>query len=160
MSELIVRTAESLTVRYFHGNNVCEYDSSAVTTEAQRWRSRWLKTFQEQVFELWARRRSSWCCSQKVCSRISGVYNYNGLRSLLRMFQFYSYDDWHDIAKIIDAFQRHCIGEANITYERYVFHQGFQHTGVLTTSCTFYVLQCTCTSWFFSNLTWQSNSRL
>ena len=34
--------------------------------------------------------------------------------------------DRQDVGKIIDAFEKHCIGEANITYERYLFHQCVQ----------------------------------
>ena len=34
-----------------------------------------------------------------------------------------------DVEKIIEAFEKHCIGEANVTYERYVFHQRIQQSG-------------------------------
>ncbi len=38
-------------------------------------------------------------------------------------------DDGHDITKIIDAFEKHCVGEVNVTYERYNFNQQKQEMG-------------------------------
>ena len=38
-------------------------------------------------------------------------------------------DDDQDIEKIIDAFEKHCVGEVNITYERYNFNQRKQEIG-------------------------------
>jgi hypothetical protein len=43
--------------------------------------------------------------------------------------EFASDDDRTDIAKIIDAFQRFCVGEVNITYDRCVFNRRIQETG-------------------------------
>ena len=48
---------------------------------------------------------------------------------VFRTFQFDADDDRQDVGKIIDAFEKHCIGEANITYERYLFHQRVQQPG-------------------------------
>ena len=45
---------------------------------------------------------------------------------VFRTFKFDNVDDTADVDKIIEAFQKHCIGEANITYEREVFHQRVQ----------------------------------
>lgn len=49
--------------------------------------------------------------------------------AVFRTFKFENDDDKSDVEKIIEAFNRHCIGEANITYERYIFHQRVQHAG-------------------------------
>src|SRR5208282_3241 len=38
-------------------------------------------------------------------------------------------DDRNDPDKLIDAFERHCIGEINEVYERYVFHRRQQEPG-------------------------------
>ena len=43
--------------------------------------------------------------------------------------QFAEETDRQDIEKVTDAFQRHCIGEVNVTYERYVFNRRVQDTG-------------------------------
>ena len=48
---------------------------------------------------------------------------------IFRTFQFERADDRSDVTKIIEAFERHCIGEANVTYERYIFHQRVQQPG-------------------------------
>ena len=48
---------------------------------------------------------------------------------IFRNFQFERADDRSDVTKIIEAFERHCIGEANVTYERYIFHQRVQQPG-------------------------------
>jgi len=48
---------------------------------------------------------------------------------VFRTFQFDSDDDKHDVDKITEAFEKHCVGEANITYERYLFHQRVQKHG-------------------------------
>ena len=42
---------------------------------------------------------------------------------VFRTFKFENTDDTADVSKIVDAFQKHCIGEANVTYERFLFHQ-------------------------------------
>ena len=42
------------------------------------------------------------------------------------LFQTLEFDDEthrKDITKIIDAFEKHCVGETNVTYERYVFNR-------------------------------------
>lgn len=49
--------------------------------------------------------------------------------SVFRTFKFEDAGDTSDIEKIIDAFQKHCVGEANVTYERYIFHQRVQQIG-------------------------------
>ena len=49
--------------------------------------------------------------------------------SVFRTFKFEREDDKADVDSIIDAFQKHCIGEANVTYERFVFHQRVQQSG-------------------------------
>ena len=49
--------------------------------------------------------------------------------SVFRSFKFQNADDRSDISKIIEAFDRYCIGETNITYERYVFNQRVQQAG-------------------------------
>src|ERR1043165_4868835 len=37
--------------------------------------------------------------------------------------------DRSDIEKVIEAFERHCVGEVNVTYERYVFNRRMQDVG-------------------------------
>lgn len=51
--------------------------------------------------------------------------------SVFRTFKFEREEDKADVDKIIDAFEKHCIGEANVTYERYLFHQRVQQPGEL-----------------------------
>ena len=48
---------------------------------------------------------------------------------VFRTFKFENTDDTADVSKIVDAFQKHCIGEANVTYERFLFHQRVQQPG-------------------------------
>ena len=48
---------------------------------------------------------------------------------LFQTLQFTEETDRQDIEKVIDAFQRHCIREVNVTYERYVFNRRVQDTG-------------------------------
>jgi len=45
---------------------------------------------------------------------------------VFRTFHFDADNDRQDVGKIIDAFEKQCIGEADITYERYLFHQRMQ----------------------------------
>jgi hypothetical protein len=42
---------------------------------------------------------------------------------LFQTLEFDSDDDKKDVAKIITAFENHCVGETNVTYERYVFNR-------------------------------------
>ena len=42
--------------------------------------------------------------------------------SVFRTFQFDNVKHKADVEKIIEAFEKHCIDEANVTYERYVFY--------------------------------------
>ena len=37
--------------------------------------------------------------------------------------------DAQKIEKVIDAFERHFVGETNVTYERYIFNRRFQDSG-------------------------------
>jgi hypothetical protein len=49
-----------------------------------------------------------------------------------KIYQTFEFDDENDrshIDKIIEAFQRHCVGEIYVTYERYVFNQRTQSPG-------------------------------
>ena len=48
---------------------------------------------------------------------------------VFRTFQFDADDDRRDVGKIMDAFEKHCIGGAKITYERYLFYQRVQQPG-------------------------------
>jgi hypothetical protein len=43
--------------------------------------------------------------------------------------EFEAEDDKHDPDKLLDAFERHCIGEINEVYERYVLHRRQQEPG-------------------------------
>ena len=43
--------------------------------------------------------------------------------------EFASDDDREDLEKVGEAFQRHCIGEVNVTYERYTFNRRVQDVG-------------------------------
>ena len=49
--------------------------------------------------------------------------------SVFRTFQFDNVAHKVDVEKIIEAFEKHCISEANVTYECYVFHQRVQQSG-------------------------------
>ena len=48
---------------------------------------------------------------------------------LFQTLQFAEETDRQDIEKVTDAFQRHCIGEVNVTHERYVFNRRVQDSG-------------------------------
>jgi len=48
---------------------------------------------------------------------------------IFQTLDFEEDDDQTDIDKVIEAFQRHCVGENNVTYERYVFNQRTQSPG-------------------------------
>ena len=50
---------------------------------------------------------------------------------MFRTFKFEDEADKSKIDKITDAFKKYCIGEVNVTYERYVFHQRVQHADEL-----------------------------
>ena len=52
-----------------------------------------------------------------------------GCTLCFRTFQFDNVEHKADVEMIIEAFEKHCIGEANVTYERYVFHQRVQQSG-------------------------------
>ena len=43
--------------------------------------------------------------------------------------EFASDDDREDLDKVVEAFQRRCIGEVNETYERYTFNRRVQDVG-------------------------------
>lgn len=49
--------------------------------------------------------------------------------SVFRTFKFEHETDKSKVDKVIEAFEKHCIGEANVTYERFLFHQRVQQTG-------------------------------
>ena len=44
-------------------------------------------------------------------------------QSVFRTFQFTDAEHHTDVTKIMEAFDRYCIGETNVTYERYVFNE-------------------------------------
>ena len=48
---------------------------------------------------------------------------------IFRTFKFADEGDKAKIDKIKEAFEKHCIGEANETYERFLFHQRVQQPG-------------------------------
>jgi hypothetical protein len=48
---------------------------------------------------------------------------------IYQTFEFDDDENRSDIDKVIEAFQRYCIGEINVTYERYVFNQRTQSPG-------------------------------
>ena len=50
-------------------------------------------------------------------------------QTVFRTFQFTEADHRTDVTKIMEAFDRYCIGETNVTYERYVFNQRVQQPG-------------------------------
>jgi len=57
------------------------------------------------------------------------------------LFQTFVFDDDNDqqnIDKIVDTFERHCVGEVNETYERYLFNRRVQDTR----------LSLICVAWF------------
>ena len=49
--------------------------------------------------------------------------------SVFRTFKFANDEDKSKVDKLTEAFDKHCISEANVTYERYVFHQRVQQPG-------------------------------
>ena len=49
--------------------------------------------------------------------------------SVFRTFKFESESDKSKLNKIIESFENYCVGEANVTYERFLFHQRVQQTG-------------------------------
>ena len=48
---------------------------------------------------------------------------------LFQTLQFAADDDRKKIDKVVEAFERHCIGEINVTYERYMFNRRVQEVG-------------------------------
>jgi len=48
---------------------------------------------------------------------------------VFQSMDFATEGDRADIEKVIEAFERHCVGEVNITYERYVFNRRVQDVG-------------------------------
>lgn len=50
-------------------------------------------------------------------------------QTVFRTFQFAEAAHRTDVTKISEAFDRYCIGETNVTYERYVFNQRVQQPG-------------------------------
>ena len=57
-----------------------------------------------------------------TCIGADGIDIFNGL-------PFQNDDEKKDIAKVIEHFERHCIGELNVIYERYVFNNRVQESG-------------------------------
>jgi len=53
----------------------------------------------------------------------------NDAYQLFQTLDFETDEDRQNIDKVIDAFERYCIGEVNITYERYVFNRRVQEVG-------------------------------
>jgi hypothetical protein len=51
------------------------------------------------------------------------------IHAVFRTIHFENEEHRSDITQIIEAFERHCVGQANVTYERYVFNQRTQQTG-------------------------------
>jgi len=49
--------------------------------------------------------------------------------AVFRTFKFTEENDRNNIDKIKEQFDRHWLGEVNVTYERYVFHQRIQQSG-------------------------------
>ena len=45
---------------------------------------------------------------------------------LFQSMEFAAAADREDLDKVVEAFQRHCIGEVNVTYERYIFNRRMQ----------------------------------
>jgi len=48
---------------------------------------------------------------------------------VFRTFKLEAESDRSKVAKIREAFEKYCVGEANVTYERYLFHQRIQQLG-------------------------------
>ena len=48
---------------------------------------------------------------------------------LFQMLEFADEENRKDIYSIVEAFERHCVGEINVTHERYVFNRRAQDTG-------------------------------
>jgi len=110
--------------------------ASAVTTGTEaRWRhSGRLGALQERVGELRGRcsvlaadlvdvpaKKRTAVFLACISSAAYGVFRtFNGSSSRTRTTRT------ADVSKIIDAFQKHCIGEANVTYKRFLFHQRVQ----------------------------------
>lgn len=90
---------------------------SEIAAEWERFRSEW--TNYEIAIELDTGNAKKRAAVFLACvgSSAHGVF---------RTFRFDDADDRNDVTKIIEAFDRYCLGEANVTYERYVFHQRVQ----------------------------------
>ncbi|HSN23609.1 MAG TPA: hypothetical protein VLS45_05495 [Methylomicrobium sp.] len=52
-----------------------------------------------------------------------------GAYAVFRTFKFENETDKSKVEMIMEAFKKHCIGEVNVTYERYLFHQRVQQAG-------------------------------
>ena len=85
-----------------------------------------METIQRTAVQLCCRRefiepirRAPCCCNFLACI---GTEAYE----LFQTFVFAEPDHSKDIDKVVEAFQKHCIGETNITFERYVFNRRLQ----------------------------------
>ena len=68
--------------------------------------------------------------------------------------EFTNKEHRQDIVKVIDAFQKHCIGEVNVSYEHYIFNRRVQEIGesvdaFIANSCH---LACSCEYRMLENL--------
>jgi Fe-S-cluster containining protein len=52
-----------------------------------------------------------------------------GAYAVFRTFKFENETDKSKVEMIMEAFKKHCVGEVNVTYERYLFHQRVQQPG-------------------------------
>jgi len=94
--------------------------SSDIAADWERFRSEWTNyEIAADLTEVAAKKRAAVFLAC-VGSAAYGVF---------RTFKFENEDDKFDVQKIILAFNKHCLGEANITYERFMFHQRVQQPG-------------------------------
>jgi len=94
--------------------------SSEVAADWEQFRSEWNNYEIATDLDSAAEKKRSAVFLACICSAAQGAF---------RSFKFEDERDGSDITKIIEAFNRYCIGETNITYERCLFNQRVQQPG-------------------------------
>ena len=69
----------------------------------------------------------------KKCAAVFLACVESAAHSVFRTFQFDNVEHKADVKKIIEAFEKHCIGEANVTYEATFFTNVFNNPACVST---------------------------
>lgn len=94
--------------------------SANLTLEWRRFKSQWLNYVKAAKVN-----KEEKDCQAAIFLACIGTDAYH----IFTTMEFEAEDDKHDPEKLLDAFERHCIGEINEVYERYVLHRRHQEPG-------------------------------